>query len=419
MRSGQDQSPLAAPGPSRPPPPPYSETDIYSDSTNRQPVFTPPETPPASLGPEPAPSDDPESPLERPSRPRRQDNPQQAPRDAAPRGWLGLRFGDAFAADRSGLTIGGLVLGCRGLRLARRAGGGYAAGSWAPVSDTMPGPDLREDAEEEKWQPYQRPRGRGRSASTSSASSASSASSSSASSSVGSMPDSGRMCVPQLSLYAARLRAWLATPDQVRTRAELDELRADLGRARDPAPDARPDPQAELLAAEIRALGQQWKRLKRRQRKMRRLERRQRRSRRRAERRERRETRRAALRARRTEATGTHAGIFPGLVLPPPPPFPLPCPLPCRRQRPLILAPGIPWSPLAGGRRWAPPPAGSRALSLASNDGVRLAAGRERTSSRRHRPATEEQLWQLGEKLRQTQIEVDELYARHLAMSSP
>ncbi|KAG6001944.1 hypothetical protein E4U21_003625 [Claviceps maximensis] len=166
---------------------------------------------------------------------------------------------------------------------------------------------------------------------TSSASSTSSsvASKSSASSSIGSLPGYNDIEEHQLPLYVERLHDWAAHPDQIRTKHDVQRLKAELKTAArsQPGTTSKNDPVAAVdkraLKKQIKALHAQWKAIKKAQKQTRRAHKRERRQRRRAEKRERRQRDRAMKRASRNLRKmnpGPSSGVpmpMPVPVLPP------------------------------------------------------------------------------------------------------
>ncbi|KAG5928385.1 hypothetical protein E4U42_000778 [Claviceps africana] len=150
---------------------------------------------------------------------------------------------------------------------------------------------------------------------TSSASSTSSsaASSGSSSASIGSLPGYDDVNEYQLPLYAGRLQEWASHPDQIRTRHDVEALKAELQAAGSrsvigSSAGALGAADKRAPRKQIRALQAQWKSIKKAQRQTRRAHKRERRQRRRAEKRERRQQRRAMRRASRELRKARKAG---------------------------------------------------------------------------------------------------------------
>ncbi|KAG5976392.1 hypothetical protein E4U58_004340 [Claviceps cyperi] len=149
----------------------------------------------------------------------------------------------------------------------------------------------------------------------------------SASSSVGSLPDYNDIQEHQLPLYAARLQDWASHPEQIRTKRDIEALKAEL-KSLKTTPGTTPFNQGppvnkRALKGQIKALQTQWRDIEKTQRQSHKAHKRERRQRRRAEKQERRqnakEVRRAYkdLRKRRIGRGGP--GPFGGMPAPPVP----------------------------------------------------------------------------------------------------
>lgn len=258
------------------------------------------------------------------------ENHQQQQQQQGRSGWLKrfdrvkmtdntLRIGDNFVADVNGLKIGGLVMDGRGIRmdggqpqpppgLGGPVAGGFPRGMpgrWpsggAPPGCHHPGAgDPRGRGFGPSFGPAMGPeKQRHRSHSVSSVSSISSVSSvSSASvSSLESLPNYDDLNDNQLPLYAARLDAWVHSPDTIRSRQDINDLKAELKLAR--AASLDPSVDRKALKKHVKTLRQEWKGVRREQKRMMKERKREKRSRRRGEKRERRERKREVKRSAR------------------------------------------------------------------------------------------------------------------------
>jgi collagen type V/XI/XXIV/XXVII alpha len=226
----------------------------------------------------------------------------------------GIQIGDNFLVDSNQMRIGRLVLDNRGIRMSRP---GEQARSPVHSYTTNPLPFLmgRRSQSQTQGPPQGQPQShpqeeRGRHAQSSGITqprarspsdvSVSSEDSISSDSSIGSLPDYDDIHAQQLPLYTSRLSSWLAQPDQVRTKADVKQLTAEL---KGPAPptnpgDNQPTRQTEAeLKARAKSLSAQWKQLKKEQRKERRQKRKERRQRKKAERKERKQRRKEIRKA--------------------------------------------------------------------------------------------------------------------------
>ncbi|KAG6173767.1 hypothetical protein E4U51_004444 [Claviceps purpurea] len=149
----------------------------------------------------------------------------------------------------------------------------------------------------------------------------------SASSSVGSLPDYNDIQEHQLPLYAARLQDWASHPEQIRTKRDIEALKAELKSLKRP-PGTTPSDQVpyvnkRALKGQIKALQAQWRGIKKSQRHSRKAHKRERRQRRRAEKQERRqnakEVRRAYKDLRKGRTGRGGPGPFGGMPAPPVP----------------------------------------------------------------------------------------------------
>ncbi|KAJ6437148.1 RING finger domain-containing protein [Purpureocillium lavendulum] len=269
-----------------------------------------------------------------------------------------VSYGDKFVADSNGLRIGSLIMDSSGIRMG--AGGEQPqsatrdAGQQQPPQPPQPPPGPftgpgrhgfgnhhhgrhdyhswgdrhRRDA---GWgwggpgfhggppghELHDGGRGRGRdrkgrqhrSDSVGSTSSSSSSSSSSSESSIGSLPDYDDVKEQQMPLYLARLQDWTTHPDQMRSKGDVKQLKAELKEAK--ATPVDPNMDKKALRAQIKGLTQAWKQLKKHQRAVRKATRRERHQRRRAEKRERKQHRRDMRRSRRDGIFGP-GGLFGG-----------------------------------------------------------------------------------------------------------
>jgi hypothetical protein len=253
----------------------------------------------------------------------------------------GIRIGDSFIMDSNQMRIGNLILDSNGIRMggpgsnprglgtqqARQARGPahpyphpYPHSYVAGPAPGPPNPDHRQD--ERGRQPQTSGVTQSRDSSPSLSSNSHSESSSS-DSSIGSLPDYDQVRDEQLPLYTERLRVWLARPDEVRTKADVRQLRADLRAPPSAVGQAGAGTQSPAEARrQLKALNAQWKQLKKEQRRARRQMHRERKQRRRSEKRERRQRRRDIKRAERElRRDRAHPSVSP---VPPTPCFAVP-----------------------------------------------------------------------------------------------
>ncbi|RGP73416.1 hypothetical protein FLONG3_6362 [Fusarium longipes] len=193
----------------------------------------------------------------------------------------GVRWGERFVADSNGLRIGNLVMDNRGIRI-----GGEGAGNRWP-----PGPEPAHiHTGPPQVHPHLWPRGhpevnlgpargraphnlhggarhRPRSCSTSSSSSSDSSVSSSSSDSIGSLPDHDDIKDEQLPFYIARLEQWTANPHEVRSKADVKQLKAELKAGRRNLTPLDPNVDRKELEKQSKTLVHQWRSLKRQQKK--------------------------------------------------------------------------------------------------------------------------------------------------------
>lgn len=241
-----------------------------------------------------------------------------------------VRWGDAFVADSNGLRIGNLVMDNNGIRMNGR--GGMPSG---PNTRGAPGFPPQAQWSHPGAGPWAAPhRGRSavphsdgaysRSSSVSSASSSSSDSSDSDASSIGSLPDYDDLRDTQLPLYVERLKSWTASPNRVRTKADVKQLRAELKACKTNSNLAINEMDRSELRSQIKALKQQWRALKKQQKKERKEHKKERRQRRKEERKEKKQRKKEIRRAKKEARRGHrgHAAAPP----PPPPPGPIPAP---------------------------------------------------------------------------------------------
>ncbi|PNP80672.1 hypothetical protein FNYG_06271 [Fusarium nygamai] len=270
-----------------------------------------------------------------------------SPRDAMPQrrpsGWTGswggfqvdndsVRWGDRFVADSNGLRIGNIVMDSRGIRMnGQPVGAPFGPGpSQPPPPNTrnmppfMPGhPAWNQGPPEAHTFPQ-----RGRAAShdhqrrrsrSSSSSSSSSSNSSSSSESIGSLPDYDDLKDQQLPVYIARLQQWTANPLEVRSKADVKQLKAELKASN--TNGVAPNIDRKALKVQGKALSQQWKTLKRQQKRERRERKRDLKKKKKAEKRERRQQKREMKAARRDHRRGQrgrgHVETPPVPVVPP------------------------------------------------------------------------------------------------------
>lgn len=225
----------------------------------------------------------------------------------------GIRYGDSFVADSNGVRIGPFVMDNNGIRrndgrgdygsrsfgrgAPWRQGGG---GPWGHHHHHGPPPFGGPPGLFDRGRPARH--GHGSHSRSSSTSSSASSDSSTSSESIGSLPDYDEVRDSQLPVFIARLQSWTANPQQMRTRADVKQLKADIKAAKNEGLADGMDKRA--LRAQIKTLAQQWRQLKKQQKKARRERKRERRQRSKAERRERRQQRREMKRAQRDHRRG-------------------------------------------------------------------------------------------------------------------
>lgn len=258
-----------------------------------------------------------------------------------------LKIGDTFIADGNGMKIGSLVMDSNGIRMdggqprpwqgSCFPQGGHHSGSFA-----MGGNRGRMD--ERNWPQ------RGRSPSVSSTSSSSTSSSVS---SIGSLPDYDDVRDEQLPMYASRLSEWINNPNQIRTKQDVQGVRAELRAMKRSDTDPNIDKQA--LRRQVKDLRKQWRDVRKQQRRTVRQQKRERRQvkrdrkqQRRAEHRERkqhrgemRQARRDIKRDTRRGGCGNHpaAPCVPRMGFPPmpqPPAMPHPPAMPAQPAMPFM-----------------------------------------------------------------------------------
>ncbi|KAL6922113.1 hypothetical protein ACHAPO_002871 [Fusarium lateritium] len=178
-------------------------------------------------------------------------------------GWGGIPRGGRFAADANGLRIGDLHIDSRGIRM----GGQGIGDAWL----FGPGCEHRHAPHEANFDPT---RGRaphnhhhGARNRSSSTSSSSSSDSSSSADSIGSLPDHDDIKEEQLPFYIARLEQWIANPHEVRSKADVKQLKAELKAGKRNTAPLNPNVDRKELKKQSKALGHQWKSLKREQKK--------------------------------------------------------------------------------------------------------------------------------------------------------
>lgn len=201
----------------------------------------------------------------------------------------GVRFGNAIVADGNGLRIGSLTMDGKGIRMGPQESN--SSRSLGKQPDYGAGPSHQN-------------RGRGfhpdrhnchRSRSASSESSVSSADSDS---SIGSLPDYDDVKDTQMPLYRSMLQDWTASPNTMRTKADIKDAKAKLKEAKYAAPPSS-DFDKKVFKAQIKGLLAQWKHIKRQQKRTRREYKRAQKRQTRAEKRERREHKRDLRRSER------------------------------------------------------------------------------------------------------------------------
>ncbi|PTB68567.1 hypothetical protein BBK36DRAFT_1191178 [Trichoderma citrinoviride] len=254
----------------------------------------------------------------------------------------GVRYGNGFVADQNGLRIGNLVMDQHGIRYENSA----AAAAANQQQQQQRHSDMRGRAH------YQRGNEKEGQRRSSSASSTSSSSSSSSESSIGSLPSYDDVPLSSVQLYINRLQDWTRNPDQLRTRADVKQLKTEL-KSIPKSQDNSIEMDKKALRAQIKTLTAAWRQIKKQQRKERRARRRERREKRRAERKERRQLKREMRKARRDARRGATTPVPP---VPPPPPPPVPPHHPGDAAPPVppVPPPGPP-PPFTGGFPWGRP----------------------------------------------------------------
>ncbi|KAF5228743.1 hypothetical protein FAUST_10868 [Fusarium austroamericanum] len=165
----------------------------------------------------------------------------------------GIRQGDRFVVDGNGIRIGDLHIDSRGIRMGEQGAGD----AW------LFGPGRGRGH-------MHAPRGRGphnhhhgaRNHSSSTSSSSSSDSSSSCES-IGSLPDHDDIKDEQLPFYIARVEQWIANPHEVRSKADVKQLKAELKAGKRNTAPLDPNIDRKELKKQSKAVAHQWKSLKR------------------------------------------------------------------------------------------------------------------------------------------------------------
>ncbi|KAL6815490.1 hypothetical protein GGI42DRAFT_109360 [Trichoderma sp. SZMC 28013] len=252
----------------------------------------------------------------------------------------GVRYGNSFVADQNGLRIGNLIMDQRGIRFHNDAAQGQLPAADA-ARDVRGRTAYQHGGDEEA--------GHKRSCSVSSTSSSSSSSSES---SIGSLPSYDDIPVNSVQLYIARLQDWTKNPDQLRTRGDVKQLKAEL-KSVPKSRDVPTDVDKKALKAQIKTLTTVWRQVKKNQRRERRAQRKERRGKRRAERKEKRQHRKEMRKARKEARRGQSTPV-PPVPPPPPPPSipPLPPHVPGTTVPPVPPVPPVNTSPWTGTFPW-------------------------------------------------------------------
>ncbi|KJZ76823.1 hypothetical protein HIM_03700 [Hirsutella minnesotensis 3608] len=254
----------------------------------------------------------------------------------------GIRYGNKFSADSSGLRVGSLVMDSNGIRMGNeRLGGGPRPPVWPGPPQPPPwrpqvllDDPICEPQHHRSRRQYEHVGGqhtgvergrrhdpnpsRQRSASADSVSSTSSSVSSTSESSVGSLPNYDHVQDQQLPLYVARLESWVGSPDRLRYKSDVRRLRAELKEVKN-SPDVS-DIDKKALRARLKTLYHEWKVLKKQQKGLRKAARRERRQRRKAEKKERRQTHKEMRKAYRDRQKGKQSQAVPSPPRVPPVP---------------------------------------------------------------------------------------------------
>ncbi|WKT44907.1 hypothetical protein QSH57_009760 [Fusarium oxysporum f. sp. vasinfectum] len=173
-------------------------------------------------------------------------SPREAMPQRRPSGWTGswggfqvdndsVRWGDRFVADSNGLRIGNIVMDSRGIRM----NGQPVGAPFGPGPSQPPPPNAR------NMPPFY----------------AQTPSMASSSESIGSLPDYDDLKDQQLPVYIARLQQWTANPLEVRSKADVKQLKAELKASN--TNGIAPNIDRKALKLQGKALSQQWKTLKR------------------------------------------------------------------------------------------------------------------------------------------------------------
>ncbi|UKZ75082.1 hypothetical protein TrVFT333_002754 [Trichoderma virens FT-333] len=220
----------------------------------------------------------------------------------------GVRYGNSFVADQNGLRIGSLVMDQHGVRFENSAAQGQQQQQPTTADRDIRGRTAYQYGCDEK-RDHKR---------SSSASSSSSSSSSSSESSIGSLPSYDDVPLSSIQLYINRLQDWTKHPDQLRTKGDVKQLKAEL-KSVPKCRDASIEVDKRALKAQIKTLTTAWKQIKKNQRKERRARNKERRDKKRAERKEKRQHRKEMRKARKEARRGVSTPVPP---VPPPPCIP-------------------------------------------------------------------------------------------------
>ncbi|KAL7933294.1 hypothetical protein V8C35DRAFT_305447 [Trichoderma chlorosporum] len=243
----------------------------------------------------------------------------------------GVRYGNSFVADQNGLRIGNLIMDQHGIR--------FGNGAAQSQQQQQPYADADRDARGRTAYPDEKA-GHKRSDSVSSSSSASSSSSES---SIGSLPSYDDVPLSSIQLYINRLQDWTKKPDQLRTKDDVKQLKAEL-KSIPKNRDVAVEVDKKALKAQIKTLTTAWKQIKKNQRRERKARRKERRDKRRAEHKERRQLKKEMKKARKD----ARKGVSP--VPPPPPPgIPPPPHVPGNTVPPVPPVPPVNTSPWGTG----------------------------------------------------------------------
>ncbi|KAL7909079.1 hypothetical protein GGI35DRAFT_452890 [Trichoderma velutinum] len=257
----------------------------------------------------------------------------------------GVRYGNSFVADQNGLRIGNLVMDQRGIRFQNDAAQQQQQQPAADADRDVRGRTTHQYGGDEKAD-HKR---------SSSASSTSSSSSSSSESSIGSLPSYDDIPVNSVQLYIARLQDWTKNPDQLRTKGDIKQLKAEL-KSIPKCQDVPLDVDKKALKAQIKTLTTIWRQVKKNQRRERKALRKERRGKRKAERKEKRQHRKDMRKARKEARRGQSTPV-PPVPPPPPPPAipPMPPHVPGNTVPPVPPVPSVNTPPWTGSFPWGRP----------------------------------------------------------------